>query len=104
MARGTHLDGVYDGGSDETTLARDIGGRPPVALDAEDARHVSGADLASQRGSSGSCCSPADGVGSTLAVVDIDGDVVNEFSYRVFGGTAWRARARASEFQSLWRA
>ena len=40
-----------------------------------------------------------DGLGSTMATVDTDGDVVNEYTYDVFGETRSESGAQANEFQ-----
>ncbi len=40
-----------------------------------------------------------DGLGSTMATVDSDGDVVNEYTYDVFGATRSESGAQDNEFQ-----
>ncbi|MEZ4494596.1 MAG: RHS repeat-associated core domain-containing protein [Dehalococcoidia bacterium] len=58
-----------------------------------------GAGLVSQVTSSESYYYLADGLGSTMVTVDSDGDVVNEYTYDVFGATRSESGAQANEFQ-----
>ncbi len=61
--------------------------------------YVYGAGLVSQVTSSESYYYLTDGLGSTMATVDSDGDVVNEYTYDVFGATRSESGAQDNEFQ-----
>jgi RHS repeat-associated protein len=85
--------------SNTVTFTWDIAAGLPVVIDDEDARYVYGAGLASQVTSSETYYYLADGLGSTMATVDSDGDVVNSYTYDVFGETRSESGAQANEFQ-----
>ncbi len=70
-----------------------------MVIDDEDARYVYGAGLVSQVTSCESYYYLTDGLGSTMATVDSDGDVVNEYTYDVFGETRSESGAQDNEFQ-----
>jgi len=97
--RGDGLRESRTSNSNTVTFTWDIAAGLSVVIDDEDARYVYGAGLASQVTSSESYYYLSDGLGSTMVTVDSDGDVVNSYTYDVFGQTRSESGAQANEFQ-----
>lgn len=83
-------------GGQTTVFAWDINGGLPVVLD-DGSRYVYGAGLVSQV-SGANTHYLADGLGSTMATVDGAGNVVNQYTYDVYG-RATASGPQANEFQ-----
>jgi RHS repeat-associated protein len=72
-------------GGNTTTFTWDVNRSIPQVLDDEDLRYVYGIGRIAQVGAS-THYYLSDGLGSTLALTDEDGDVANDYDYDVFGG------------------
>jgi YD repeat-containing protein len=79
-------DGLRDSlttGGNTTTFTWDVNRSIPQVLDDEDLRYVSGAGRIAQVGAS-THYYLSDGLGSTMALADEDGDVLNDYDYDVY--------------------
>ena len=80
-------DGLRDSrtvGMSTTTFTWDINAGLPVVLD-DGSQYVYGAGLSAMKQSGNWYYYLADGLGSTMAIVDADGDVQNGYTYDVYG-------------------
>jgi RHS repeat-associated protein len=71
-------------GMTTTQFAWDINGGVPVVLD-DGSQYLYGAGLSAMKQSGSWFYYLADGLGSTMAIVDADGDVQNGYTYDVYG-------------------
>jgi hypothetical protein len=81
-------DGLRDSlttGGNTTTFTWDVNRSIPQVLDDEDLRYVYGIGCISQVSGSATHYYLSDGLGSTMALTDADGAVVNDYDYDVFG-------------------
>jgi RHS repeat-associated protein len=94
-------DGLRDSlttGGNTTTFTWDVNRSIPQVLDDEDFRYVYGIGRISQVGASETHYYLSDGLGSTMALTDADGDVVNDYDYDVFGALRDSSSSQANNF------
>ena len=95
-------DGLRDSltvSANTTTFTWDVNTSIPQVLDDEDFRYVYGLGLISMTDSSGvQSYRLTDGLGSTMALTDDDGDVVNTYDYDVFGADRASTGMHANDF------
>jgi hypothetical protein len=93
-------DGLRDSlttGGNTTTFTWDVNRSIPQVLDDEDFRYVYGIGRIAQVGAS-THYYLSDGLGSTMALTDEDGDVVNDYDYDVFGALRGSSGSQANDF------
>jgi RHS repeat-associated protein len=93
-------DGLRDSrttGANTTTFTWDIAAGLPVVID-DGARYVYGAGLESQVSGSSTYYYLADGLGSTMNTVDASGNVVNSYTYDVYGKKTTSSGSQSNEF------
>jgi RHS repeat-associated protein len=93
-------DGLRDSltaNSNTTTFTWDVNRSIPQVLDDEDLRYVYGIGRIAQAGAS-THYYLSDGLGSTLALTDADGDVVNDYDYDVFGALRDSSGSQDNDF------
>jgi RHS repeat-associated protein len=93
-------DGLRDSltvNSNTTTFTWDVNRSIPQVLDDEDLRYVYGIGRISQVGAS-THYYLSDGLGSTMALTDEDGDVVNDYDYDVFGALRDSSGSQDNDF------
>jgi RHS repeat-associated protein len=93
-------DGLRDSrttGANTTTFTWDIAAGLPVVID-DGARYVYGAGLEAQVSGSNTYYYLADGLGSTMKTVDASGNVVNSYTYDVYGKKTSSTGTQANEF------
>ena len=76
----------------------------PVVIDDEDAQYVYGLGLVSQVTATETYYYLTDGLGSTMATHDSDGDVANTYTYDVYGEQRSASGSQANEFDFAGRA
>jgi RHS repeat-associated protein len=81
-----------------TNFVWDVASGTPVVLD-DGTQYVYGAGLVAQVTSSGTFYFLADGLGSTMAIVDGTGTVVESYGYDAFGQTTSSSGSHASEYR-----
>jgi len=95
-------DGLRDSlttGGNTTTFTWDVNRGIPQVLDDEDLRYVYGIGRIAQVDGAGTYYYLSDGLGSTIALTDEAGDVVNDYDYDVFGEVCATSGAQQNEFQ-----
>jgi RHS repeat-associated protein len=94
-------DGLRDSlttGGNTTTFTWDVNRSIPQVLDDEDLRYVYGIGRIAQVSGSSTHYYLSDGLGSTMALTDADGDVVNDYDYDVFGGLRDSSGSQDNDF------
>ncbi|HLF77761.1 MAG TPA: RHS repeat-associated core domain-containing protein [Dehalococcoidia bacterium] len=82
-----------------TTSTWDVATSIPQVLDDETLKYVYGLGRISQVGASATYYYLADGLGSTMALVDSTGTVVNTYDYDVFGAVRGSTGSQSNEFK-----
>jgi hypothetical protein len=83
--------------SNTTTFTWDVNRSIPQVLDDEDFRYVYGIGRIAQVGAS-THYYLSDGLGSTMALTDEEGDVVNDYDYDVFGAVRDSSGTQENDF------
>jgi RHS repeat-associated protein len=94
-------DGLRDSlttGGNTTTFTWDVNRSIPQVLDDEDLRYVYGVGRIAQVDGADTYYYLTDGLGSTMALTDEDGDVVNDYDYDVFGALRDSSGSQANDF------
>ena len=84
--------------SNTTTFTWDVNRSIPQVLDDEDLRYVYGIGRIAQVDGADTFYYLTDGLGSTMALTDADGDVVNDYDYDVFGALRDSSGSQGNDF------
>jgi RHS repeat-associated protein len=84
--------------SSTTTFTWDVSRSIPQVVDDETYQYVYGLGRIAQVGSSDTLYYLTDGLGSTMALTDEDGDVVNTYDYDVFGGVRGMTGSQPNDY------
>jgi hypothetical protein len=96
--RGDGLRHSRTAGGSTTVFTWDINAGLPVVLD-DGSQYVYGAGLVSQVSGPNTYYYLADGLGSTMATVDASGNLVNQYTYDVYGKVTSSSGSQPNEFQ-----